>query len=334
MTAPAYNQADPDLEEAAAWFVRLNTTTVAFETLQAHKEWRKLPGKLEAYRQIEKTWRQTGQIDGHPLITTALDDIRARSAARQDRRRRPLTIVIIGVAAGLIVTILTLGVMTSRLSGATYKTDIGEQRLIQLADGSKVRLDTATKIKVHFDRGTRRIRLDDGRAFFDVAHDATRPFIVDAGQASVRALGTRFDVRQDAGATQVTLIQGRVEVRGRAQTSAKPVELRPGQQVTAGQALSAPKAADVSAATSWTTGQIVFHAVPLRQAIAEINRYSLHHIELDPAYRGEAPVTGIFDTGDVEAFTSSVSALRGLSVERQADGALLLTSARPAIPAS
>ncbi len=325
MTAPAYDQADPNLQEAAAWFARLNTTTVAFETLEAFKAWRKLPGKLEAYRQIEQTWRLTGQAADHSMITTALADARARGAVRRAGRRRPSTTIFVGAAAMLIATALALGMMVMRLNGAVYATGVGEQRLIQLADGSKVRLDTATKIKVRLDVGTRRIRLESGRAFFDVAHDATRPFIVDAGQASVRALGTRFDVRQDAGVTRVTLVQGRVEVRGRAQAPIPPVELRAGQQITAGQAVGAPQAANVDAATSWIKGQIVFHAVPLRQAIAEINRYSLRPVALDPAYRGQALVTGIFDAGDVEAFANSVGALRGLEVERQADGTLLLS---------
>jgi transmembrane sensor len=329
MTAPAHDQADPDLQEAAAWFARLNTTTVAFETLEAFKAWRKLSGKLEAYRQIEQTWRLTSQAAGHPLITAALADAQARSAVRRLGRRGPSTAIFIGAAAMLLATALTLGMMAMRLSGAIYTTGVGEQRLIRLADGSKVRLDTATKIKVRLDRGTRRIRLESGRAFFDVAHDAARPFIVDAGQASVRALGTRFDVRQDAGVTRITLVQGRVEVRGHAQAATAPVQLRAGQQITADQAVGAPQSADVGAATSWISGQIVFHAVPLRQAIAEINRYSLRPVALDPAYRGQAPVTGIFDAGDVEAFANSVGALRGLEVEHLADGTLLL-SPRPA----
>ena len=325
MSAPALVPSDLDLEEATAWFVRLNTTTVPFEILQQHKEWRRQPGKLAAFRQVERTWRLTGQVAEHPLIDEAVQDARARGAARRGRKRGPSNAVMIGAAAGLVVTALALGLMGARLRGALYSTDIGEQRLIQLADGSKVRLDAASKIRVRFDRGARRIRLEDGRAFFDVAHDPGRPFIVDAGQASVRAVGTRFDVRQDVGITRVTLIQGKVEVRGLIQDNAAPVQLQAGQQVVAGQALSAPRAADVGAATSWISGQIVFHAVPLRQAIVEINRYSRRPVVLDPAYRGEAPVTGIFDAGDVQAFTSSVGALRGLTVKPQADGTPLLT---------
>ena len=95
--------------------------------------------------------------------------------------------------------------------------------------------------------------------------------------------------------------------------------------MVASQVVSTPRAADVGAATSWISGQIVFHAVPLRQAIVEINRYSRRPVALDPDYQGEAPVTGIFDAGDVQAFTSSVGALRGLTVKPQADGTLLLT---------
>lgn len=325
MPAPAYRPSDLDLEEATAWFVRLNTTTVPFEILQQHKEWRSQPGKLEAFRHVERAWRLTGQVSGHPLIHAAIDEARARGAARRSRKRGPSSAVIIGAAAGLVVTALALGLMGARLRGSLYTTDIGEQRLIQLADGSKIRLDAASKIRVRFDRGARRIRLEDGRAFFDVAHDPTRPFIVDAGQASVRAIGTRFDVRQDVGVTRVTLVQGRVEVRGLVHDNAAPVQLQAGQQVVAGQVVSTPRAADVGAATSWISGQIVFHAVPLRQAIVEINRYSRRPVALDPDYQGEAPVTGIFDAGDVQAFTSSVGALRGLTVKPQADGTLLLT---------
>jgi transmembrane sensor len=187
---------------------------------------------------------------------------------------------------------------------------------VQLDDGSRIRLDTDTRLVVRLSSARRLVQLQRGQAFFEVAHDATRPFVVEAGTTDVRALGTQFDVRRDAVHVQVTLLQGRVEVRQGSSDHGAAVVLHPGEQVVANGALGRPALADLTTATSWTDGRLLFHAIPLRQAIAEMNRYSRRRIVLAAPGLGDEAVTGAFDTTNVEGFVLAVSGLHGLRVER------------------
>ena len=155
----------------------------------------------------------------------------------------------------------------------TTSTHVGEQRLVVLNDGSRVRLNTDTKLNVRFGLHERRVVLAKGEAFFEAAHDATKPFIVEADGARVRAIGTKFDVRRAGQNVQVTLVEGRVRV-GRA-AAPNEVTLLPNQQLSiTPQRISAPAPVDGLQASDWTTGRLVFRGVPLASAIEEINRYT------------------------------------------------------------
>jgi transmembrane sensor len=194
--------------------------------------------------------------------------------------------------------------------------------LVRLGDGSAIRLDTDTRVAVSVTASQRHIRLEHGQAFFEVAHDAARPFIVDAGPMRVRAVGTKFDVRQEGRQARVTLVEGVIQVRS---LSGGPGEwtLKPGEQVSLG-AARVISVADVRAATSWTQGRIVFQGMPLARAIDEINRYTPHKIRLKDTKVAAASVTGSFETADSGAFVAAVSDLSGLRATTLPDGSIVL----------
>lgn len=330
MASPSPAPDEALIKEAAGWFARLNTRQVSSATLEAFRQWRQEPGRREAYAEVERAWRRTAVLEGDHDMGQAVDAALARGAQRRAALHawtRP-RIAIGALVLGLAVAALGAGwAFWPALAGRTYVTGVGEQRLVQLEDGSRVRLDTDTRVSVRLGAHARRVRLVRGQAFFDVAHDASRPFVVAAGAADVRAIGTRFDVRRDAGHVRITLVQGLVEVRGPA-AGAAAVRLHPGEQVSANGALSAPRPVDLDAATSWTDGRIVFHAVPLRAAIAEVNRYSRRKIVLDAPGLADEAVSGAFDSGDIDAFVAAVSTLQGLRAEPQGDGAIHLAPAK------
>jgi len=305
------------INEASAWFSRLNTRSVSAKTLEGFREWRQGPGHREAYAEVERAWRRTSMLQGDAHAEDAVTEALQRANARRTRpAAMPWGRVALVAATLLLVTTLGVGAATrSGLMGPRYSTGVGEQRLVQLADGSRVRLDTDTRVAVRFSGERRLVRLQRGQAMFDVAHDAHRPFIVEAGAADVRALGTRFDVRRDAGHVRVTLVEGRVEVRPTGGAPTAAVILRPGEQVFANGGLSHPRPADISAATSWVDGRLLFHAIPLRQAVAEMNRYSRRRIVLTAPDVADETVSGAFDTGNVDGFVSAVSRLHGLRTE-------------------
>lgn len=310
-------------EEAAAWFARLKRQSVPLQSLEDFSAWRRHPGNRAAYQAVEALWRESAEVANDSAIRTAL----AEALNRPERVRRPAWAWPTGVAtAGLALfamwAVLTLG------SGATYATRIGEQRLVRLDDGTAVRLDTDSRIAVAFRGGERRVQLTRGQAFFDVAHDAARPFIVEAGPMSVRAVGTRFDVRRDGAQAKVTLVEGIIQVHGSG-LSAKTWTLKPGEQASLGRMPNRSRA-DVPQATSWTQGRVVFEGLPLAQAINEINRYSPHKIRLAAPGVAGVPVTGSFETGDVDAFVSAVSDLHGLIAKKSTDGTIVLDASSPA----
>lgn len=317
---------DPTLDEAAAWFARLNQPTVTHAALAEFRDWRAAQGNALAYRRIEALWGQARGLSYDPDIQAELSRIGQRPAAWSWLKRiwtaatrRPILELGLAVAIGAIATI---GLQS--ITGPRYETTVGEQRVLRLADGSRLHLDTDSKVRVRMSRGARDIELLRGQAMFDVAHDAGRPFTVTADGASVRALGTRFDVRRLASGAKVTLIEGRVEVRDSAGGAPQIWELHPGEQITTGTRTAPPRKVDVAAATSWTKGQLVFRDVPLSAAIAELNRYSTQTIELQSNTLGDERVSGVFDSNDTEAFLAAVTNMYSLRRENTAGGDVIL----------
>jgi transmembrane sensor len=170
--------------------------------------------------------------------------------------------------------------------------------------------------------------LSRGEAFFEAAHNAARPFIVEADGARVRAIGTKFDVRRDGDAVKVTLLEGRVRVAPGNHAAA--AVLNPNQQLTVtDRGLTPPRVANAQEAAGWTEGRLTFHAATLEDAIAEVNRYAVHRIELAaPASVARQPLSGVFDTGDTGAFVNAVALEFDLTSATEPDGTVRL-SARP-----
>ena len=317
--------------EAADWFARLGARSVTNRDLSDFDAWRQDPTNRAAYEKVEKVWRTAERLSGDPQIEAAAE---AASQRREPAPSKPVSALRLPPArviwTGLGGLALAVALTSQPLwRGAAYVTGTGEQRVVQLADGSQVRLDTQTQLRVRFSAQTRRIELERGQAFFSVAHDTTRPFVVEAGDTQVRAIGTRFDVRRDRNQVRVVLVQGVVEVRKDGLSQAPPVRLQAGEELASGSKGPVKRAADIEAATSWTQGRIVFRSVPLSQAVAEVNRYSDRKLELEPGPIASAQVSGVFDAGDTEAFLAAVKDLHGLTPQRQWNGTLRLQGPQP-----
>lgn len=320
---------DPALDEAAAWFARLNQPTVSHPDLADFRAWRARPENARAYAQVERLWGQAKALADDPDIRSATSGIGRRPSpwrwlgrAWTWAVRRPALGLGLAVAAGAVATFGLQATM-----GTRYETAVGEQRVLRLADGSRLHLDTNSEVRVRLSRATRDIELVRGQAMFEVAHDVQRPFVVASDGTTVRALGTRFDVRRLASGAKVTLIEGRVEVRNGTADAPRVWALQPGEQVTTGKTAVRPRQVDVAAATSWTRGQLVFRDVPLSAAIAEFNRYSAQPIELRSETLSAERVSGVFDSNDTDAFLAAVTNMHSLQRENLAGGGVIL---RPA----
>lgn len=307
--------------QAAEWHARLGVRSVSTETLEAFFLWRAEPANADAYRRVEAIWARSQDLSDRPGIRKALDEAMTRKVRPGLAERYGRTLF----AAATVTAVAVLGVAVWFWSarGEVLSTGVGEQRVVQLADGSTVRLDTGSAVRVRMGDAGRRLVLERGQALFTVAHDPARPFVVEAGGTEVAALGTVFDVRRMGGTVRVTLVEGVVQVSG--PPGSEPTQMRAGEQarVTLGSVRTTP--VDVKTATSWTDGRLIFADTPLGEAVAEVNRYLKDPVVLGEGVDGRTPVNGVFRAGDRSAFASAAAAGLGLDVVGRADGSLLLS---------
>lgn len=216
-------------------------------------------------------------------------------------------------AASVAVTLAVAGTV-AWLQGyrvPTYETSVGEQRLITLHDGSTVELNSRSRLRVRFTEQERTVDLLEGQALFKVAKNPARPFIVHSGVTSARAVGTQFDVYRMPDRTVVTVLEGRVAVSnalhapgspagqpaaatGTSEAST-PVLLVAGEQISVtARVIADPQPANVEAATAWTQQKLIFSATPLREVVAEFNRYNRVRLVIDDHELDDFHVSGVF----------------------------------------
>ncbi|AQR63082.1 hypothetical protein BZG35_16535 [Brevundimonas sp. LM2] len=217
-----------------------------------------------------------------------------------------------------IWAVRTDGGQTPAARPASYATAVGQRMVLTLQDGSRVTLNTSSRLRVAYSGNERRLHLDAGQALFEVAHDAERPFNVQAGETMVTAHGTRFDVRLKPGATEVLLTEGRVSVVvGDRDTSATRVVLSPRDLFTAdASGVRVRQVADADAREGWREGVVVFDDRPLAEVIEEINRYAARPLVLDPGRIGAIRVSGVFRIGEEAVFAEALE--RGFDLRADA----------------
>ncbi|MBB5705935.1 FecR family protein [Sphingopyxis panaciterrulae] len=202
--------------------------------------------------------------------------------------------------------------------GTSYATSVGEIRRVPLADGSIAAINTASTIEVKLDDAVRHVRVEQGEAWFQVAKDRQRPFVVAAGRARVRAVGTAFSVRRRAGGADILVTEGEVEVWADGAEGHR-VRLGAGSRgfvaddAAIEQASAAPSAID--RALAWRSGKVDLAGDRLDSAVAEFNRYNRRRLVVaDPAIAGER-LDGLFRTDDPEGFAQAVHITLGVPVD-------------------
>ena len=329
-------ESDPDVEraerEAADWFTRLGSKVIPTKAIEDFYAWRRDPLNNSSYLRVEEVWSKTSRLQGDPDIDVAIHEALKRGA---ERRKAGLLADLAG-KKGLGLAVIALAIVTgayiiTRPDG--YSTAIGEQKVVRLADGTRVTLDTNSALTARLTKDHRDVRLTRGQALFEVAKDSSRPFVVSTDKGQVRALGTWFEVELRPTGMKVTLLEGAVEVHdARRSSPGGSWTLSPGEQVTVSKAarpMSQPKAVDVVATTSWTTGRLTFNETPLAEAVDEVNRYSREKIELKAGDFAARPVNGAFEAGDPEAFAGAVAVLLDLEISRPSSGKIVLRSPQP-----
>ncbi len=254
----------------------------------------------KAFQDASATWEAMAALE--PL------EFRPRVAALRHTGRRAWRGVWSGVLAGGIAAMLVAaaGLHWWRGDEQILVSARGEQRAITLADGSLLRLNADTRVSVRIGGGMRAARLDRGEAAFDIAADQ-RPFTLEAGGGVIRDIGTRFNVQVGVDEVVVSVSEGRVGV---STDLVANIEIGAGERARydAGGRVGPVTAADIEAVEAWQSGQIVFRDLPLRQALAQLQRYHAIEFELADAGLENLRVSGRFGIGDPGLFLDTLQA--------------------------
>jgi transmembrane sensor len=295
-----------------------------------------------AYLRLQSAWRRADRLSA---TRTPVQAVRSSSARRRpmssllSRLPRPgpsawagLAVAVLGVAIGLgtifwpAANLQTAGAARPVQAHVTEK---GGRSLLSMADGSRLTLNTATRLRTALSPTARAVWLDEGEAHFEISHDARRPFVVHAGAQRVMVLGTRFSVRRDGERLRVTVVEGRVQL-----------QVGPGQRATeltrGDLAVSDPHHVVVARRSprqmqdelAWLEGKLVFDQASLAEVAREFNRYNTRQLLIDDETAAQIRLGGAFDARNVEGFARLLHTGFGLQVRMQADHIKVASPAR------
>ncbi|MEW9681668.1 FecR domain-containing protein [Pseudomonas sp. TE50-2] len=307
---------DPVGEQAASWFARAQDAPhdkVVHAALQAWLA--QHPSNRQEYERLAQLWRAADFIPRQRLEALCQPE-----PVRQLPRRRLLRQAL---AAGVAVVALGLGWTGWQYQQLNHQdtltTALGERRQVELPDGSRLELNSATQVQVMFSAGQRHVRLGAGEAMFIVAHDSDRPFVVSTAQGDVTVTGTRFDVRQDPNSTRVAVEQGSVKVQGAGESLAL-LTAGQGSHIDGQGKVAAPYAIDASAVTAWRQGKLVFDNAPLSDVVAEVSRYRVRPLHVAPGKAAALRLSSTFSTDDPDALLRALPSILPVRVKTLADG--------------
>ncbi len=332
-------------EEASATLVqRLHGEWTLADQMAFESRLDRDPSYANAYRCVDCSWSALDTHADSPQLMAyreeAIAYVRRQNAGRwlKENRytRRPWRTA--AVAAGLAFAIATAWQFSPYgYTSGLYRTGIGEQRIVELDDHSRIILDAVTRLQVRYSKDARLIDLKQGQAQFSVAKDPSRPFKIVAGNQLIIALGTVFTVEYFDRKMHVAMMEGRVAVVP-GQSNATPsepahpaasdsgavhlasskhaaraneqrtIELSAGEELRVardGDAVLTPHA-DLEAATAWRAGKVILRTESLGEAVERLNRYSTAQIKIDDEQLAKEHVSGVFEAGDTQGFVSAV----------------------------
>lgn len=283
------------------WVVRLTSGDVQPGDVEAARAWcQEHPDHQQAFVAARRLWQLSAHI------------------ALPERRARPLWH---WAAAAVLMLAVALGLVRHNAWDADYRTAAGEQRRIELQDGSAILLDAGSAVDVAFSAHGRDITLRKGVALFEVAHDPSRPFRVQAGELSATALGTVYAVDRHGDATLVTVAQGRVAVQG---TGDKAM-LNAGEQVVwQGSTLSAAHKVDANKVLAWQHGRLVFEMAPLAEVLEQLQRYRPGYVLIGDDQLRALKVSGTFQLDRLDEGLSTLERAFPLQIQHYTDYLLVL----------
>ncbi len=339
-----------DIEQAAAqWLAQRDGEAWASEDEAALAHW--LDADIAhrvAFLRLQASWQESGRLqalgagwrgEGPPprgywraspqsRREQLLQAMSTQTARPAPRRTRGMGIALAGMLAACAL-VFGWGWRTySQVDAATYVTALGEVDEAHLEDGSHAVLASDSRIVTQFSRRQRHVALERGEAIFDVAHDASRPFVVAAQGRHIVAVGTRFSVRHDDHALRVVVTEGTVRLETPPGSNhPQPVTMLPAGSVALvqgdGVLLRTVSLDDAQRLLDWREGLLAFHNTTLAQAAAEFNRYNARKLMIADAAAGALPISGTFRWDNAEGFVRLLESGFPVRAEVGAQGIVL-----------
>jgi transmembrane sensor len=320
------NRSVEQVEEAAAvWLLKRESAQWSSADEVALASWlQSSPGHRVSFLRLQAAWQNAGRLKvlgGH-----------APRGVKRTADGRPSRRALYGLAASVLLAVALSGAFfASRWLASTqsYSTPIGGLASVPMTDGSRITLNTDSEIHLNESGEQRRVDLERGEAFFDVAPDPKRPFVVYARDKRVVAVGTKFSVRIMPDTVQVSVTEGRVRVEKAAVVgAAKPLaDLIAGNVANADRAIvrieQAPLA-DIERLLSWRSGYVVLSKAPLSDAVAEFNRYNRRQIVIADPSLAQIQVGGNFKSDNVDGFVRLLQEGFQVHAEQHEDRVILM----------
>jgi transmembrane sensor len=301
----ALSDADAD---AVAWVVRLTSGDASAAERASFEQWRaESPTHDRAFSEVRKLWSGLGDILPPPVVVT---DVALAGKPPVRMRLRPSPVMALAASIALLFGIGAKYMSTWRHDHVTAP---GQREVVALADGSRVQLSSDSAIDIRYGAGERRVRLVRGEAYFDVVHDAQRPFVVDAGDDAVHDIGTAFSIRMERDGVMVVVQRGAVEVTG----GAAPVTLQPNQRVRYGKGRNARvEPANIVEDLAWTSGHLILEDRPLREVVDGLNRYFASSVVLLGSEIGNRRINAVVDLDHIDVWLDALQDSQGVTVTR------------------
>lgn len=307
-------QSQMDIEAAIDWLVRLQGEAVTEGDWREFDAWLTAsPANAEAY-DAALAFDQRLDLDARLIERQAeATPVVAKVVQLRPARRAWLWSAGAALAAAFVAGAILLP--SSGLLGGRetiYSTGVGERRTIALEDGTQIELNASSRLSVRYDRHARHVQLSDAQAFFDVAKDTDRPFLIEAGDTQVRVVGTAFDVRHRDGQVAVNVQRGLVEVRPHPRGGAAPLRLRPGEGLShkVGQSDDAHVVnVALDEVAGWRQGRLIYRDQPLSRIVGDMNRLFPRPVKLGDAEAGDLRLSGVLIVDEQDAMVDRLSHL-------------------------
>lgn len=327
---------DARREAAADWLLRLRSADMKTQDIAAWMAWCDADSaNRRTFMELQRLWRQSTALPERTVTQAELDadtytaqvPVREwRAASHRASRRGAGKILALAAAVSALAVggLLAIDLVRTPADAIDVNAPTGRDRELALADRSRVTLAAGSQLSTRFGPQARHVFLNHGEAFFKVAKDSRRPFVVHAPGATITALGTSFNVRAEEGVVRVAVTEGLVDVE-RGGTSAK---LPAGQQMTVmpNRTQSAVAPVEAAQATAWMDGTLRFVDEPLFSVVAAVNRYAAKPVIFAARDLGELHYTGTVMVGSIDEWLRGLPDSFPMTVDRQ-DHAVVLNRA-------